>query len=202
MAARSWSARRSARKSVAGVGAPGGQVRVRHRGGGRRWAGQGGAEGVGAVCAQEQGAGALAGGRSAVAAATVVRPQPPGPVIRTGAHALRSGLLIVEPCCDGIEEGGFYGWPWYYIGGNQDPRHRGKRPELKDKSIVPDVLLQPHSASLQMVFYDGKQFPRRIRGRHLRRAARLVEQGERAPATTSSACRCAACARSATTRIS
>ena len=58
-----------------------------------------------------------------------------------------------------VEEGGFYGWPWYYIGGNQDPRHRGKHPELKDKTIVPDVLLQPHSASLQMLFYDGKQFP-------------------------------------------
>ena len=58
-----------------------------------------------------------------------------------------------------VEDGGFYGWPWYYIGGNQDPRHRGKHPELKDKSIVPDVLLQPHSASLQMLFYDGKQFP-------------------------------------------
>jgi glucose/arabinose dehydrogenase len=58
-----------------------------------------------------------------------------------------------------VEDGGFYGWPWYYIGGNQDPRHRGKHPELKDKTIVPDVLLQPHSASLQMLFYDGKQFP-------------------------------------------
>jgi glucose/arabinose dehydrogenase len=58
-----------------------------------------------------------------------------------------------------VEEGGFYGWPWYYIGGNQDPRHRGKRPDLKDKTIVPDVLVQAHSASLQMAFYDGKQFP-------------------------------------------
>ena len=58
-----------------------------------------------------------------------------------------------------VEEGGFYGWPWYYIGGNQDPRHRGKRPELKDKTIVPDVLVQAHSASLQMLFYDGKMFP-------------------------------------------
>jgi glucose/arabinose dehydrogenase len=58
-----------------------------------------------------------------------------------------------------VEEGGFYGWPWYYIGGNQDPRHAGKHPELKARTIVPDVLLQPHFASLQMVFYDGKQFP-------------------------------------------
>ena len=43
-----------------------------------------------------------------------------------------------------VEEGGFYGWPWYYIGPNQDPRHKGKHPELKDKVIVPDVLLQSH----------------------------------------------------------
>ena len=58
-----------------------------------------------------------------------------------------------------IEEGGFYGWPWYYIGGNQDPRHAGKHPELKAKVKVPDVLLQPHSGSLEMVFYTGTQFP-------------------------------------------
>ena len=63
-----------------------------------------------------------------------------------------------------VEEGGFYGWPWYYIGGNQDPRHKGKRPDLKDAVIVPDVLLQPHSASLQMLFYDGKQFPAEYAG--------------------------------------
>lgn len=58
-----------------------------------------------------------------------------------------------------IQEGGFYGWPWYYMGAHQDPRHPGARPELKDKVITPDVLLQAHSASLDMTFYDGKQFP-------------------------------------------
>jgi len=61
-----------------------------------------------------------------------------------------------------VEPDGFYGWPWYYIGSHQDPRHRGKHPELKDKTIVPDVLIQSHSASLDMTFYDGEQFPRRI----------------------------------------
>ena len=55
--------------------------------------------------------------------------------------------------------GGFYGWPWFYIGPHQDPRHAGKHPELKDKVIVPDVLLQPHFASLQLAFYEGSQFP-------------------------------------------
>jgi len=58
-----------------------------------------------------------------------------------------------------VRPGGFYGWPWWYIGPHQDPRLVGTRPELKDKAIVPDVLLQPHNASLEMTFYSGKQFP-------------------------------------------
>jgi glucose/arabinose dehydrogenase len=62
-----------------------------------------------------------------------------------------------------VQEGGFYGWPWYYIGPNQDPRHPDKHPELKDKVIVPDVLVQSHSASLDLIFYDGQQFPAEYR---------------------------------------
>lgn len=63
-----------------------------------------------------------------------------------------------------VQDGGFYGWPWFYMGGNQDPRHAGKHPELKNKVIVPDVLLQPHNASLEMLFYEGKQFPAEYHG--------------------------------------
>lgn len=63
-----------------------------------------------------------------------------------------------------VVEGGFYGWPWYYLGPNQDPRHKGKRRELADKVIVPDVLIQAHSASLDLAFYDATQFPERYRG--------------------------------------
>jgi glucose/arabinose dehydrogenase len=63
-----------------------------------------------------------------------------------------------------VQQGGFYGWPWYYIGGHQDPRHAGKHPELKDKVLIPDVLLQPHNASLGLTFYDGTQFPSEYRG--------------------------------------
>jgi glucose/arabinose dehydrogenase len=59
-----------------------------------------------------------------------------------------------------VEEGAFYGWPWYYLGPNQDPRHEGKHPELKAKTIIPDVLLQSHMASLDMTFYDGQTFPK------------------------------------------
>jgi glucose/arabinose dehydrogenase len=58
-----------------------------------------------------------------------------------------------------VQQGGFYGWPWFYMGDHQDPRHKGKRPELRDKVLVPDVLLQPHNASLEMTFYEGSQFP-------------------------------------------
>ena len=47
---------------------------------------------------------------------------------------------------------------------HQDPRHQGKHPELKDKVIVPDVLLQPHNASLELTFYEGQQFPAEYKG--------------------------------------
>jgi len=63
-----------------------------------------------------------------------------------------------------VEAGGFYGWPWWYIGGHQDPRHEGKHPELRDKALVPDVLLQAHNASLEMTFYEGTQFPSQYQG--------------------------------------
>jgi len=63
-----------------------------------------------------------------------------------------------------VQEGGFYGWPWWYIGGHQDPRHQNKHPELKDKAIVPDVLVQPHNASLEFTFYEGSQFPSEYKG--------------------------------------
>jgi glucose/arabinose dehydrogenase len=63
-----------------------------------------------------------------------------------------------------VKENAFYGWPWYYIGANEDPRHKGERPDLKDKITVPDVLLEAHSASLGLTFYDGQQFPADYRG--------------------------------------
>lgn len=74
------------------------------------------------------------------------------------------GNNLVPDYITHIEPGGFYGWPWFYMGGNQDPRLAGKHPELKSKVIVPDVLLQPHSASIQMMFYEGAQFPAEYKG--------------------------------------
>ena len=63
-----------------------------------------------------------------------------------------------------VQEDGFYGWPWWYMGAHQDPRHKGKHPELKDKVIVPDVLLQAHNASLEMTFYEADKFPAEYKG--------------------------------------
>ena len=63
-----------------------------------------------------------------------------------------------------VKEGAFYGWPWFYLGPNEDPKHAGKHPELADRITVPDVLLQPHSAPLGLAFYDGKKFPAEYRG--------------------------------------
>jgi glucose/arabinose dehydrogenase len=58
-----------------------------------------------------------------------------------------------------VKDGGFYGWPYSYIGDHVDPRVNPQKPELVAKAIVPDVLLGAHRAPLQFAFYTGKQFP-------------------------------------------
>ena len=63
-----------------------------------------------------------------------------------------------------VRPGGFYGWPWFYIGNHPDPHHKGKHPELADKVIVPDVLVEAHSATLNLCFYTGDQFPAEYKG--------------------------------------
>jgi len=75
------------------------------------------------------------------------------------------GNNLVPDYITHVQEGGFYGWPWFYMGDNQDPRQAGKHPELKSKVIVPDVLLNPHFASLQLQFYEAKEFPATYQGR-------------------------------------
>jgi hypothetical protein len=69
----------------------------------------------------------------------------------------RDGLgdNLVPDYVTSVKEGGFYGWPWYYMGNFEDPRHAGERPDLAGKAIVPDVLEQSHSASLEMTFYTS-----------------------------------------------
>ena len=63
-----------------------------------------------------------------------------------------------------VKDGGFYGWPFAYTGPHEDPRHKGQRPDLVARSIVPDVMFQAHSAILGLVFYDGTMFPEEYRG--------------------------------------
>jgi len=76
------------------------------------------------------------------------------------------GDNLVPDYITSVKEHGFYGWPWFYIGKHEDPRAKIPRPADKtiDSVIVPDVLLQPHNASLGLTFYDGTQFPAEYRG--------------------------------------
>ena len=63
-----------------------------------------------------------------------------------------------------VKQGGFYGWPYAYIGPNEDPRRKGEAPDLVKKTLVPDVLLGSHVAVLDFVFYAGKMFPKEYQG--------------------------------------
>jgi glucose/arabinose dehydrogenase len=67
-----------------------------------------------------------------------------------------------------VQEGGFYGWPWYYMGNHEDPRHEGERPDLAGKTITPDVPYQAHSAAVGLTFYaassGGSAFPQEYVG--------------------------------------
>ena len=78
------------------------------------------------------------------------------------------GNNLVPDYVTHVQEDGFYGWPWFYMGGPsggiQDPRHPGKHPELQSKVITPDILVNPHFASLEMLFYKGSQFPAEFKG--------------------------------------
>jgi len=58
-----------------------------------------------------------------------------------------------------VRDGGFYGWPYSYIGRNIDPTVPSPRPDLVARAIAPDVLLPSHSAALGLLFYTGAQFP-------------------------------------------
>lgn len=98
------------------------------------------------------------------------------------------GNHLVPDYVTSVKEGGFYGWPWYYIGDHQDPRlpepcasgtgpdpqaqpltaeeaKNCKRVDIGSKVIVPDVLVQPHMASLEMLFYPSSgSFPKQYDG--------------------------------------
>jgi len=63
-----------------------------------------------------------------------------------------------------VRDGAFYGWPYAFIGPHEDSRRRGERPDLVRKAIPPTLLVQAHSATLGMAFYEGTMFPPEYRG--------------------------------------
>lgn len=69
------------------------------------------------------------------------------------------GDELVPDYITSVKEGGFYGWPYAYFGKNEDPRRKGERPDLVAKTLVPDVPVGSHTASLGLAFYDKTQFP-------------------------------------------
>jgi glucose/arabinose dehydrogenase len=92
---------------------------------------------------------------------------PVGLAIRPGTDEVWAGVHerdmlgddLVPDYVTRVQDGGFYGWPYAYIGPNEDPRRKGEQPDLVKKAIVPDVLLQSHSAPMGLAFYTGSQFP-------------------------------------------
>ncbi|NOT44129.1 MAG: sorbosone dehydrogenase family protein, partial [Acidobacteria bacterium] len=70
---------------------------------------------------------------------------------------------LVPDYATSVKDGGFYGWPYSYIGSNYDPRYNGAFPEKVRGALVPDVLFPSHSAALGITFYTGTQFPARYR---------------------------------------
>ncbi len=71
---------------------------------------------------------------------------------------------LVPDYATSVKEGGFYGWPYSYLGQNEDPRRKGESPDHVKKAIVPDVLFRSHVAALGIVFYTGKMFPKEYQG--------------------------------------
>ena len=73
------------------------------------------------------------------------------------------GDELVPDYMTSVRDGGFYGWPYSYFGQNEDPRRKGERPDLVEKTIVPDVALGAHTASLGLAFYTADKSPEKDR---------------------------------------
>jgi len=73
------------------------------------------------------------------------------------------GDELVPDYLTGVKKDSFYGWPYAYFGKHEDPRRKGENPEMVSRTIVPDVPLGSHTASLGLTFYTGKQFPEKYK---------------------------------------
>ena len=71
---------------------------------------------------------------------------------------------LVPDYATGVKENGFYGWPYAYFGNHEDPRRKGERPDLVAKTLVPDVPLGSHTASLGITFNDKNYFNGNYKG--------------------------------------
>ncbi len=73
--------------------------------------------------------------------------------------------VVVADFFSSLKPGGFYGWPYAYVGPHADPRiaEKDRRPEMVAKAITPEIVLEPHIAVLDFLFYTGKQFPAEYR---------------------------------------
>jgi glucose/arabinose dehydrogenase len=63
-----------------------------------------------------------------------------------------------------VQQGGFYGWPYAYIGKHPQPGFAQLAPDKVEATITPDLLFQAHSSLLDLVFYDADQFPAEYKG--------------------------------------
>lgn len=74
------------------------------------------------------------------------------------------GEELVPDYLTQVRDGGFYGWPYSYIGSHPQPNFADKRPDLVKQAIVPDVLFRSHTAALGLAFYTADQFPADYKG--------------------------------------
>ncbi len=78
------------------------------------------------------------------------------------------GDNLVPDYATRVQEGAYYGWPWYYLGNHEDPRLAGERPDLAGKMTNPDVPFTSHSAAMSIKFYNategGSLFPAKYHG--------------------------------------
>jgi glucose/arabinose dehydrogenase len=93
-----------------------------------------------------------------------IRFQPQSKVLWTTVQE-RDGLgdELVPDFFTSVRQGAFYGWPYAYVGPNEEPTHKGVAPEMVTKTIAPDVLLPAHCAVMDFIFYTGKAFPSKYR---------------------------------------
>lgn len=97
---------------------------------------------------------------------------PVGITFRPGTEELWSvvnerdgmGDHLVPDYLTRVREGAFYGWPYAYIGSNPQPGFADRRPEMVERTVVPDLLFESHSAPLGLAFYDAEAFPESYRG--------------------------------------